>query len=49
MSLVSSCNRSDIASKTAESAEASQPEKKIGPFANGIGVAICLNEWRGST
>lgn len=31
-------------SKTAKSAEARQPEKKIGPFANGIGVAIWLNE-----
>ncbi len=27
-----------------KAAEARQPEKKIGPFANGIGIAIWLNE-----
>lgn len=31
-------------SKSAKGADARQPEKKIGPFANGIGIAIWLNE-----
>ncbi len=30
-----------------KAAELRQPEKKIGPFANGIGIAIWLNEFEG--